>query len=297
MGNNKNTLQGNHSPVSYFLFVINYTLFGNIYVALGAACLVQSTCIQLQTASYLPEYSVLVFFATLFIYNLQRFFYKPQLDNTLNSIRRKWIFENIKVVKSLTIIGFIGVSITFFYNDYHIVFYLSPLLLLSVAYFVPAIKLRKSSFFKLFTLVLVWTMVTAVLPVLLNDLDLFSKNNLLHILLRFCFMMAICIPFDIRDMQVDAADNVATLPQLIGEKNTKLLAVTFMLLYIILIIPEYTLGIINTKIALALLLSAVVNLIIVAMSSSKRGEYFYIAAIDGTMILQGFMLIMAEMFL
>ncbi len=297
MGNNKNTLQSNHSPVSYLQFAINFILFGNTYVALGAACLVQSTCIQLQTASYLPEYSVLVFFATLFIYNLQRFFYTPQQDRSLNSIRRKWIFENIKIIKWLTIIGFIGVLASFFYNNFRIVFYLSPLLLLSVAYFIPAIKLRKSPFFKLFTLVIVWTMVTAVLPLLLSDLDPFSKKNLLLILLRFCFMMAICIPFDIRDMQVDAADNVATLPQLIGEKNTKRLAVTFMLLYIILIIPEYTLGIINTKIALALLLSAVVNLIIVAMSSSKRGEYFYIAAIDGTMILQGLMLIIAEIFL
>jgi 4-hydroxybenzoate polyprenyltransferase len=297
MDDNKNTLQHNISLVPYFLFAIRFILFGNIYVALGAACLVQSTCIQLQTTSYLPEYSFLVFFATLFIYNLQRFFYMPQSDNSLNSIRRKWIFENQKTIKALTIIGFIGVLTSFFFNDYRIVFYLSPLLLLSVAYFIPAIKLRKSPFFKLFTLVLVWTMVTAVLPVLLSDSDPFSKNNLLHILLRFCFMMAICIPFDIRDMQVDAADKVNTLPQLIGEKNTKKLAIAFMLLYFILIIPEYTWGIINTKILLALLLSAVINLIIVAMSSSKRGEYFYIAGIDGTMILQGLMLIMAELFL
>lgn len=280
--------------LSNFLSAINFILFGNIYVALAAVCLIQSTNIQLQHKDYLTAYSSLVFFATVFIYNFQRFFYKPQKDTHLNSIRRKWIFENQTSVKLLTFIGLIGVGIAFFFNDFNIVFYLSPLLILSLAYFLPFIKLRKSPLFKLFTLVIVWTITTAVVPVLLSDTELFTKNNLIHIAIRFCFMMAICIPFDLRDLQIDAADNVSTLPQIIGEKNAKRLAFGFMLAYTILIILVYTMGLTNINIFIALLISALITLALVLMSNSKRGEYFYVVGIDGTMILQGAMLIGVE---
>ena len=268
-----------------------FVLFGNIYVALGAACLVQSSIIQLGYTDHLFSYSLLVFFSTLFQYNFQRVFYKLQMDNSLNSVRRKWIFKNQKSIKLLMFMGLIGIAITFFFNDYKILFYLSPLLILSLLYFLPFVKLRKSPWLKLLTLVLVWTMVTAVVPILLSSIEPFNKNNFLHISLRFCFMMAICIPFDIRDLQIDKTDSVSTIPHLIGENRARWIAFAFMLLYIVLIIPEYTLRMINFKIFIALMLSALLNAAIVFMSNSKRSEYFYVAGIDGTMILQGVLLI------
>lgn len=284
------------SPKPVFRF-LNFILFGNIYVALGAVCLIQSTNIQLQLSKYAVAYSFLVFFATLFVYNFQRFFYEPQLDKALTSIRRKWIFENQTTVKVLTFIGFVGVSVAYYFNDYNIIYYLSPLLILSLAYFVSFLKLRKNPVFKLLTLTIVWTMVTAVLPVLMNGGDAFADTSLVHFALRFCFMLAICIPFDIRDLQVDVADEVYTLPHVIGEKNARWLAFAFMLAYMAFVILEYNWALIDLKIAVALLLSAIVNTVPILMSNPKRDEYFYVAWIDGTMILQGLAIIVATVFL
>ena len=271
--------------------LFDFILFGNIYVAIAAVCLIQSTLIQLGITNHLLSYSLLSFFATLFIYNLQRVFYSPQKDNSLHSIRRKWIFENQFSIKTLCIIGFIGVAISFFYNDYKIIFYLSPLLILSVAYFLPFVKLRKNTWFKLLTLAIVWTTVTAVVPVLLTDTDPLSKNNILHFFVRFAFLISICIPFDIRDMDVDKAENIFTLSQKLGENKTRWIALGFMLIYILLICGEYFLEMFSMKIFVALMLTAIVNAIIVFRSSSKRSEYFYTALLDGTMILQGVVLI------
>jgi len=275
----------------FFRRLFDFILFSNLYVAIGAACLIQSTIIQLGNTNHLFSYSLLTFFATLFIYNLQRIFYSPQKDNSLLSIRRKWIFKNQFSIKLLCIIGFIGVAITFFFNDYKIIFYLSPLLLLSVAYFLPFIKLRKNTWFKLLTLVIVWTMVTAVVPILLNDTNPFSENNILHVAVRFTFMISICIPFDIRDMEIDKKENIFTLSQKLGENKTRWIAFGFMLFYTLLIVTEFSLHMFSMKIFIALILTAIVNAIIVLMSSSKRSEYFYTALLDGTMILQGVALI------
>lgn len=270
---------------------LNFLLFGNVYVALGALCLVQSTVIQLQLDDHLIAYSLLVFFSTLFVYNFQRIFYVQQQNKTLHSIRRVWIFEHATLIKLLAVIGFTGVAVTFLYIDFHLILYLSPLLLLSLAYFAPFIKIRKNAFFKLSTLVIVWTMVTAIVPMHLAHLNSWDTKNSLHILIRFCFMCAICIPFDLRDLQIDKADNVSTLPHLLGEKQTRWLAFAFMILYNILIVVAYGLQFIPTLVFIALLISALINTLLVWMSSSKRSEYFFVAGIDGTMILQGLLLI------
>lgn len=272
----------------------NFLLFGNIYVAIGAVCLIQSSLIQIAAHNNLIYYSILTFFSTLFIYNLQRIFYSPQKDNSLLSIRRKWIFENQFTIKTLTIIGLLGVAITFFFNDYRIALYLSPLLLLSIAYFLPAIKLRQNTLFKLLTLAFVWTMVTAVVPLLLTDIPLFSPSGILHFFVRLTFMIAICIPFDIRDMEIDKAENIFTLSQKLGENKTRWIGFGCMLIYILLIVVEFFLDLFSMKIFIALLLTAIVNAIIVFMSSSKRSEYFYTALLDGTMILQGVVVITAN---
>lgn len=282
-------------PLKNVFKIIHLVLFGNIYVALGAVFLIQSTSVQLQLNNSLFAYSFLVFFSTLFIYNVQRFFYKPQKDKSLNSIRRKWIFEHQGFVKTLAIIGFLGVGVAYFFNNANVVYYLSPLLILSLFYFSSAFQLRKSPFFKLLTLVTVWTVVTAIVPVLLLDGNLLDKQILAHFALRFCFMMAICIPFDIRDLQVDMADEVSTLPHLIGEDKARWTALLFMMAYLIIVSWEYTSGMTGGKMTTALTLSAVINSVPIFLSSSRRNEYFYVAWLDGTMIIQGLIIMGAQM--
>jgi 4-hydroxybenzoate polyprenyltransferase len=264
---------------------------------LGAVCLVQSSTIQLQFDPSL-SYTILVFFATLFVYNFQRVFYKSPQDNSLNSIRRKWILKNQITIKLLALVGFIGVLVCLFFSRNILgLLYLSPLLVLSLLYFLPFIKLRKKPLLKLLTLTLVWTAVTAVVPVVLNSTEPFTQNNLLHMLVRFCFMVAICIPFDIRDLQIDKTDSVFTIPHVLGENNARWLAFVCMLIYIGLIFLEFSFGILDLKVFLALLFSAIVNSVLVLMSSSKRNEYFYVAGLDGTMILQGVSLLIVYYFI
>jgi 4-hydroxybenzoate polyprenyltransferase len=164
-------------------------------------------------------------------------------------------------------------------------------LILSIAYFSPLIKLRQNAWFKLFTLAIVWTTTTALLPAVLNHIDILSTKNILHFFVRLSFMIGICIPFDIRDYDIDKADNISTLPHIFGENKTRLIAFGFMLLNIFFIVGEFLLEMFSTKIFIALMITAIINAIVVFMSSSKRSEYFYTALLDGTMILQGIALI------
>jgi len=280
----------------FFKRFFDFLLFGNIYVALGTVFLIQSTVIMMGKDALMIGYSLLSFFATLFVYNLQRVFYSHQEDSSLLSVRRKWIFKNQFSIKLLCLLGAAGVAVTFFFNDYRILIYLSPLLLLSIAYFLPIIKLRQNIIFKLLTLAFVWTTVTAIIPAILNHVTLFSPITVFHFFSRFIFMIAICIPFDIRDLKIDQAEDISTLTQKFGEQNTRMIATFCMLLYCMLIIAGFILRMYPHKILLALMISSIINGLLVFMSNTKRGEYFYVVLIDGTMILQGIALMIAQFF-
>ena len=270
---------------------LDFILFGNIYIALGAVCMIQSTVMQLHLSDPLYFYSIFVFFATLFIYNFQRIFYQKTEDKSYNSIRRKWIFENQMTIKLLTVAGLAGMSVFFFFNRPVILIYLSPLFILSLAYFMPGVKLRKNAWFKLITLAGVWVITTAAVPLLLTNAAV-DVNFSIHILARYCFMIGICIPFDIRDMAIDAAEKVSTLANTYGEKLTRNIALLFILLFGGIAYSEYYLAAVSFSVFTALLLSTASTFFFIVFCSSRRSEYYYVAGLDGTMILQVLFLIL-----
>jgi len=198
-------------------------------------------------------------------------------------------------IKLLTLMGFSGMCISFFFNDFRILFYLSPLFILSLSYFISALMLLKNACFILFTLVVVWTMTTAIVPQLLSGSSI-NTAFIIHVLTRFSFMLAICIPFDIRDMGIDKAENVSTLPLQYGENATRNLALVFTIIYSVFIVTEYFTSVISLSVLWGLLLSATATLIFIVFCNSKRSEYYFVAGIDGTMILQGAILIVGSLF-
>lgn len=262
-------------------------LFGNIYVSAGAYFLVESTRIQCHLVQQPDLYPLLVFFASLFVYNFQRIFYRKDAETQQQSIRRTWIGNHQGILILLSLIGMGGVLILLFFLPFILFAYLSPLLLLSLAYFVPGIKLRQHPWMKLFTLVSVWTIVTALVPLLLENRNLLEASSLFHLLRRWLFIAAICLPFDIRDMHIDARDGVRTVPLVLNEKRTRYLATFMILLFCSLLFLEIKKGLIAPCVFDVLLITSLLTTVIVMMSTSKRSEYFYVAGIDGTMILQG----------
>lgn len=133
-------------------------------------------------------------------------------------------------------------------------------------------------------------MVTATTPLLLTNEPIFT-NNLIHIIERFFFMIAICIPFDIRDFEIDKSENVQTIAHLLGNDKAKKTALSCIFTSTVLIFIEYGTGIINEKMLIALLISIIVATLLIAATNSKKGEYFYLAGIDGTMLIQGILVI------
>lgn len=90
-------------------------------------------------------------------------------------------------------------------------------------------NLRDISGLKVYIIALVWSGVTVILPLVNNEVG-FSEDVIVSVLQVFIFVIALMLPFEIIDLRYDSL-KLATIPQKIGVKRTKLLGLVLLLIF------------------------------------------------------------------
>jgi hypothetical protein len=215
-----------HLLKQWFAFYV----FSNVHVAIAAYCLTKITFLEF---GFQNEYLALfVFFSTVLSYNLIRFF---QIDK-INSMTAIWIRANKKGLLVLNMMALSGVVYFAFKISIRGLLGLLPFFLATVFYVLPiknkTIGLRQVPALKLILIAFSWVGITLYFPLLEADhVDL--SNQWLYLAQRFLFIIAITIPFDIRDAQFDLPE-LATLPQVLGVNRARNVAVMSMVVFILL---------------------------------------------------------------
>jgi len=158
------------------------------------------------------------------------------------------------------------------------------LAILSTLYNVPKnskgliqLPLRSIPILKLFLIAYVWASISSFFPALLTEKQIFASQNISIFFTHFLFIIAITLPFDIRDFKNDNNGSLITFPQLIGIVPTKLLALSCLAGFCVIM----TINLSNGFIVLFSLLTAV----LILYSTPTRTFYYYLLFIDGTIIL------------
>ena len=208
----------------------SFYVFSNVHVAIAAYCLTKITFLEF---GFQNEYLALfVFFSTILSYNLIRLF---QLDK-INSMTAIWIRANKKGLLVLNILALSGIVYFAFKLSIRGLLALLPFFIATVFYVLPiknkAIGLRQVPALKLILIAFSWVGITLYFPLQeVGHLDV--SNQWLYFVQRLLFIIAITIPFDIRDAQFDLPE-LATLPQVFGVNKAKIVAVICMVLFILL---------------------------------------------------------------
>ena len=208
----------------------SFYVFGNIHVALAAYCLTKISFLQFDIED--QELANFVFFSTVLSYNFIRFF---QLEK-INSMMANWMKANGKSLLALNALALLG-SVYFLLSFNRVqLLTLLPFLLATVFYVFPFKKdapgLRQIPGFKLFLIALTWTGLTLFLPLISAGISV-TPEIYPDLIQRILFVLAITIPFDIRDTQLDVP-GLYTLPQVLGVNTAKAIAVSALLFVIAL---------------------------------------------------------------
>ncbi|MEP7322239.1 MAG: UbiA family prenyltransferase [Saprospiraceae bacterium] len=268
-------------------------LKSNIYISLAAVFLTIESQIQLGLNPQWHPYLFLIFFATLFEYNIHRFVTIITNTDALNSIKHNWVKENkytFYVLVLFSVAGFIAVT---FLAKKVVLITLAPIALLTLFYSLPVsgnktyiFRLREIPYLKIFLIASVWSSATILLPAIQSEQS-FSKVHVMTMLLeRFFFIFSITIPFDIRDIEADKQAGLKTIPLLLDEKKS--IFISNLSLGIFFTIAAFHYSILKDwHILLAMGISAITTLLFLNNKKIRNLPYYHYGILDGTMLLQG----------
>ena len=249
---------------------VNAILFSNFWISIGAVC---TTLFYYKIASEKINYFYLtiVFFATLFAYNLQ--YISENKTNKHRKIQTKWIEENHIFLKYVTTLSLIlSVILSFLILPINSLFLSIPFLLVVVFYKKRKLNnfaLRNIPILKIILIALCWMFACTVMPSIIAQKPIVWRA----VIYVFFYVVSITLPFDIRDYFVDDK-SLLSIPHLIGVKLTYVVSI-IILCFLILII------FFNLSLMFFLLFTA----LLVVLSYKITSEYYYLIILDGLLII------------
>lgn len=260
--------------------MIKFLLYSNVLISAGAALF---TLFFHRVFKIDPDYPIIamVGILTFVAYNFQRIIKVKiaEANNEIKGIERlEWIQKNMNLIIRMT--GIAAVAGLFLFRlDFKIILVLSLAGVFSFFYVVkmPGIKMRLREIpgAKIILISLSYAMCCVLLPA--TQAELSGSLVISSFTSAFFFILAITIPFDIRDINFDSK-KIKTIPQLFGQKGAKTIAICALII-------SFTLLFWITRLPIALLISIVPAIILILKSNPKRHFYFYAIAIDGLLIL------------
>lgn len=266
----------------------------NLFIALAAMGLTWQTCLQITYTICFDVLSVLVFLGTLHVYIAQRLVKLDSRKSYASAGMSLWLERHPVYVRTTLLVSFIGAAVCFFYLKRETQIGLIVMAVVSMLYALPLMfwlkgrpRLRDFGILKPFILGLVWAATTALLPMLQLGWPL-GLNEVLIITERSLFIIALCIPFDIKDMAYDDATmTYKTIPLRLGVRKTLHLTVGMLLLALVVAVVR---GVITDTVpyseTLIYALTVFASIYLVYKTRENSDEYHYTFWLDGMLLLQ-----------
>ncbi len=204
-----------------------------------------------------------------------------------------WAANNQFALLILTLSGAVVVVIFLSQTSYEVVLVLILLGSISLLYELPVVRyhhqfqrLRNLGIYKVFMITTVWAVTTTVLPAINAGISITNHDLLLIVIERMLFIFLLALCFDVRDMDFDTKENLKTIPIRYGIRQTqklyKIVTLAFMLitsLHCFILRSSWGIG-------TAMILSIICTYFIVAKTSPRKSDYYYLFLVDGMMIIQ-----------
>ncbi len=265
------------NALSKLKYYIKFIIYGNFIIALGAYCLAEITLINNDQGRIIDSSSILLFFSTLTAYNLQRIIKIKTAFPENPGERHNWIKENRIFLMILSLISSIA---ALFYIDFNQIESLAIIILISfisIAYvYVNNGKgLREIPFFKIFLVGAIWGIGTVLIPLMYHTVNI-NQLHYLQILRIITLIIAITIPFEIRDLKYDKPE-IRTIPQVVGIKGSKIAGIVLMLSFLAISV------VLNTN-NTADIIMTFTCILLISFSGMRKKENYYLLLVDGSLV-------------
>lgn len=275
----------------YFFRIVDAALYSNVFIALCGLGFYWRGMLLNGNKIEFDSISLFVFCATLFTYLFIRLVALRRIRVYQPEHRWNFFLNNYHTLVAVAVVAGIAMLILYFYLPASVqVTFLVPGVI-SVLYGLPVyrvhgkfVKMRDISLMKILFISFVWAFTGAVLPAVVSGINIFSAQSVLLFTADFCFIFAITLPFDVKDLEIDLLHNVKTIPSLIGADATYGLSI------FLLFLSGVFYAIRQPSSELFLLAPLTVSVILAGMliylTKFQNNSRLYFGLIDGTILLQ-----------
>lgn len=251
----------------FFDFYIN----SSIHVALSVVALCWVTLLEFGLSIDKNVFCFL-FFASITGYNFVKYF-------GLAKFHHRSLANWLKTIQVFSFFCFVAMVFFFFKLKEETWLCIVATAVVTFLYAVPFMpkkyvfdkqgNLRNIGGLKVYIIAFVWAAVTVVLPLINGGFNL-NYDVLITGLQRFIFVLVLMLPFEVRDLQYDSL-KLATIPQKIGVKRTKILGSLGLAVFCFL---EFMKDTIQPKLVFAMFVVSFVSLLFLWFSKQKQDKYY-----------------------
>lgn len=266
-----------------FEFYINSSI--HVALAVVSLCLVSFLHYDLPADRNLL---IFVFFGTITGYNFVKYAGIAKLHHSS-------LAKGLKLIQIFSLFSFLILTWSAFKLSSEILMWTGVFGIFTLLYALPVFSkkrnLRTISGVKIFIIAFVWAGVTVVLPVI-SAQKLLDFNVALEFIQRFLLVLALILPFEIRDLKYDL-QQLGTIPQRVGVTQTKLFGLSLLL---VLLILEFLKQTRSPESIAALFTTVLVSAIFIWRSRQRQSPYYSSFWVEGIPILWLIVLILFKSF-
>ncbi|HEV8505427.1 MAG TPA: UbiA family prenyltransferase [Chitinophagaceae bacterium] len=276
--------------------IFRFFIYSNLFIAVCTLLMINQTYDLLLHGP--PDKNLLgfAFSATICSYSFHWYLTSQSL---IESPRIEWLKKHRVFHLVLFFIGLAGSGLFFFFllPHWH---WLAASAIITFLYSAPKIPhpwfraLRKIAIGKTIFLALVWTYVTAMLPVIIAG-NHFNVPVILFIISRFFFIYAICIMFDFRDRADDKVTGIRSMVTAFSEKGVDWLFFLSLVIFAVCTVTLYGYGFSVLNIIL-LLVPGAIAAVIYNYAKRNFSDYLYYFILDGLMMFSALLMLVFHYF-
>lgn len=263
---------------------VDFFIYSNLLISMATFLFTLQTAFVFNySAPSAVFFAITNFLSTFTLYNLQRIY---QSTKPHSNPRLFW-YEKHKKILFTMILVFASLYAMVFKTNYLVykegLLFCVPAGILSLFYFLPPFTLRRLPVFKIFLIAFVWVFTSTLIPLLYNDSTFImfknvKKDEIAYMIAQFFFIAALCVPFDIRDVENDRQNSINTLPVHFGLSRAKTIGIILFLIYMVLAQ--------DTKQAITYFITGTLGIVLLLYASQHQHRYYFSVLVDGLIILQ-----------
>ncbi|MEE9371860.1 MAG: UbiA family prenyltransferase [Saprospiraceae bacterium] len=270
--------------------LIDFYVFSNIHISIAALIFTTSSysfCHEIINWHYI----LFITFGSFILYNIHRYIGLGKINEDFHKSRHLIFVKYKWTLIFLFIISIICGGISFFYLSLSHQKWLALPIILSLAYVIPSYKkkrLRDFPFLKIVVISIVWAWFF-IIPLRFSS----GWLSLMIFLEKAFFIFALTFPFDNRDREVDKATGLKTFANQISPEKGIKISMCFILIAFLFSLILWSVNIYSTAQFTALILFYIILSYLIKRSLEQK-EFYYLAYLDGMIMLHGIALILTS---